>query len=742
MDNTAFIRARRFLSYHPVAQSLAIASSILTAILFFVLILLLALYVDIVVNRGELPSLSDVPLARRDAFLSNATVPEDLEAAAAAKHRVHETLHGLNLSDADLKGWFAGTDASKLPYRERALLWYVAAIDQVQDAVGDSAAAQVAERLKHNIEQRGQDTALAQPIADFGLLSRVVRSQGTVTGWLAARLAAWNDWTWANGDSDYLVGLFVLAILAAIARFVVQFAANYAAAVACLEAVERLRRAVYLHTYRLGALAFQPNGPTEAVGVANHDIELVHEALYRWLTVGFREPVKAALLLLFALLVSPWLALAFCMFAVLVWMAGGQVAGLLRRQGRAAQQQAASELALIQESLTLSRLVKVCLMEGYNQARVEKRLHAYTAARLARYRGSAIYRPMFALFGLLAALVLLLAAGYVVVEGHLGVVSVAVLAASLVCLYWPLRALLETRRTLRRGRDAADALFAFLDRHGGVGQAIEADFLPPLSKAIEFDKVTLQEPGGERKLLRSVSLRIDAGQRVALVGPDPVEKQAFVALIPRFIDPTGGEVRIDGKNLRWVTLDSLRTQIGLVVQNNLVFSDTVANNIGCGDPAYNLQRIIEAAKTAHAHQFIQKLPQGYETVIGLAGHELNEGEMFRIALARALLREPALYIIEEPPVALDDDTKALIDDTMQRVLPGRTALFLPHRLSTIRNCDQVLLLHQGRIVASGEHRELLATNELYKHLQYLQFNEFAAKVANHPPAPVAEETRP
>jgi ATP-binding cassette subfamily B protein len=239
-----------------------------------------------------------------------------------------------------------------------------------------------------------------------------------------------------------------------------------------------------------------------------------------------------------------------------------------------------------------------------------------------------------------------------------------------------------------------------------------------------------------------VTLRIAAGQRVAVVGPDALEKQALVAMLPRFIDPTSGEVRIDGKNLRWVTLDSLRAQMAVVLQSNLVFSDTVANNIGCGDAVYNLQRIIEAAKTAHAHQFIQKLPQGYETPIGEGGHSLNHGEMYRIALARALLREPALYIIEEPRAALDDDTKALIDDTMQRVLPGRTALFLPHRLSTIRSCDQVLLLYQGRIAAAGEHRELLTTSELYKHLQYLQFNEFAGMFGNAAPQPAVEETRP
>ncbi|MSQ95959.1 MAG: ATP-binding cassette domain-containing protein [Gemmataceae bacterium] len=218
-----------------------------------------------------------------------------------------------------------------------------------------------------------------------------------------------------------------------------------------------------------------------------------------------------------------------------------------------------------------------------------------------------------------------------------------------------------------------------------------------------------------------------------------MEKHALVYLLPRFLDPSGGEVRFDGKNLRWVTLDSLRVQIAMVLQHNLVFNDTIANNIGCGDPAYNLQRIADAAKIAHAHQFVSKLPQGYETLIGEQGQSLNLGEMFRIALARAILREPTILVIEEPATSLDEDTKGIIDDTLQRVLPGRTVIFLPHRLTTIKSCDQIFFLHEGKIEATGDHRELLSTSELYRHLQYLEFNEFGSLSTSAAPVTQEEE---
>ncbi len=276
---------------------------------------------------------------------------------------------------------------------------------------------------------------------------------------------------------------------------------------------------------------------------------------------------------------------------------------------------------------------------------------------------------------------------------------------------------------LKRGKQSAEQVFSFLERRGEVGQVVGAEFLPPLAKQVEFDNVSLRDPSTNRLLLEEVSLNIPAGHRVGLAGAEDLEKHALVYLIPRLLDPTSGEIRIDQHNLRWVTLDSLRTQIGIVMVHNLVFHDTVKNNIGCGDSVYTLPQIIEAAKMAHAHHFIQKLPEGYETPIGELGHSLSLSEQYRIALARAILRDPALIIIEEPETELDDDSKNLLDDTLSRFLPGRTAIFLPHRISTMRSCNTIHLISKGRIAASGTHKELLSSNKLYRHLHYLEFNQ-------------------
>jgi ABC-type multidrug transport system fused ATPase/permease subunit len=223
------------------------------------------------------------------------------------------------------------------------------------------------------------------------------------------------------------------------------------------------------------------------------------------------------LLLLFALALNVWLALAFLLCALLVWLIGGQVAAYFRRQERAATRRSSEQLALLQESLTLMRLVKGYLMELFNQSRVERQLAKYAQAQLGRYRGEAIYRPLLICLGTLAAIVLFYVAGLIVLSGRLGVARAVTLATALVSLYWPTVAWLHSRRFLRRGHDAAEILFKFLDRPGEVGQVVGAEFLAPLRNQLEFDNVSLKEAGTGRVLLENVSLTVPAGHRVALM---------------------------------------------------------------------------------------------------------------------------------------------------------------------------------------------------------------------------------
>jgi ATP-binding cassette subfamily B protein len=754
-ERTAFARVCAYLNYSPVAQWTAHAAGVASCLVYIALLAVLWLFADLMVSRGRLPTYHDAAATAQDRFLKEwnqlpggaltavaATSlpgeglgePAAVSAAAlAAEHNAgggrvaqlqaagYDEAHALALASLDA--------APDMNPADLDALWraHLATVLRQELAIADGSPdlAKIQGMLQNNNYHE----------IDHGLLSSVVRSrlnaepQAPVVAWLAR----WNPWLWNLHTEPpqlpgllfplHLTGLLLVAIFLALAGTSLLLLMHEMAARAVIGAAHRLRRAVYHHTFRLGTLAFRALGPSEAVTVFTRHVEAIHDALYNRMTVYFREPIMFILLLAFALVVHVWLALAFLLFAVLVWMAGGAIARRFRQESAAATRHAAERLTVIRESLMMMRLVKTYVMEQFNQSRVERQLSRYSQAQLIRHRGEAMARPLLALLGLLCALVLLYVAGVIVLAGGLSVAGTVALATALVSLYRPVEKWLGSKRTQKRGREAAVEMFRFLDRRGDVGQVVGAEFLPPLAERIEFDNVSLKEPGGGRMLLQEVSLTIPAGKRVGLIGSDELEKHALVYLIPRLLDPTTGEIRIDKHNVRWVTLDSLRAQIACVLQHNLVFHDTVANNIGCGDTAYTLPKIIEAAKTAHAHHFIQKLPQGYETPIGELGHPLDLSERFRIALARAVLRDPALLIIEEPEKALDEDSKNLLDDTLARVLPGRAVIFLPHRISTIKSCDVLFLLHKGRVVASGVHKELLATNPLYRHLHYLEFAE-------------------
>jgi ATP-binding cassette subfamily B protein len=717
-ERQAFAKACAYLNYNATAKWLALVAAVGTAIVYVALLVVLWLFADLMVYHGHLPTYRDLPPADQDRF-------RDQWAELTPAER-HQRLQEVGFDDRRA-GALAKEDPNNpdLPRGDLELLWRAQLHEILNDFVGPEAAELV------NLQVGDYDQN------NTGILSLVARSRAR--GRFLAPVVSWmarvnKGWMWRPAGTEtgayhpFLTGLLVVAVILTLLGAGLTLLMREAAARTTIEAATRLRRAVYHHTFRLGTLAFRALGPSEAVTIFTRHVEAVHDALYARLTVIFREPVKFGLLLAFALVVQFWLALAFFCFAVLVWLIGGQIAAYFRRRGRLATTQSAERLTVIRESLMLMRLVKCYLMELFNQSRVERQLSRYAKAQMVRYRGEAIYQPLLILLGMLCVLILLFVAGLIVLNGQLGVAGIIAMATALVSTYQPVVNFLATRKTMRRGREASVALFKFLERRGEVGQVVGAEFLPPLNKQIEFDNVSLREPGSTRMLLEEVTLTIPSGQRIGLIGADDLEKHALVYLIPRLLDPTNGEIRIDQHNLRWVTLDSLRAQIGVVLQHDLVFHDTVANNIGCGDAAYTLPQIIEAAKIAHAHHFIQKLPQGYETPIGELGHPLGLSEKLRIALARLVLRDPALLIIEEPEAALDEDTKSLLDDTFARILPGRTAIFLPHRISTIRSCDRLYLLHKGRIEAAGIHKELLSQNQLYRHLHYLEFNEMAEVV--------------
>jgi ATP-binding cassette subfamily B protein len=495
------------------------------------------------------------------------------------------------------------------------------------------------------------------------------------------------------------------------------------AEVSC-EVAAALRRQIHRQMYRLGQSSLPTEGTGPVVNLFTREVNDVRDGIFAQLDVSSRVTVLVLGLASFLLLVS-WVSTLFiAALGTLVWL----TVRALRRSSEAltviAVRDAALQLSALQEDLSLLRIVRVHGMENVDKTRFDEHLDRYTDADIRRIvtlgHGRSI---LFLMYGAATVAALGLLAYTVVAKGH-SAVSALFLIATLGGLVVPFFEWLRMRRAIAQASRSATAIFDYLDRSPELHQAGGAQFLSPLKTRITFENVTLENSSG-RKLLDGLNVEIKAGSRVAVMGLDEDSKYALVCLIPRLIDPKVGRIRVDGHDLRDVTLESIRAQVSTVLQSDLVFSDTVLANIALGDPSYDLPRVMEAAKLAHAHAFIQDLPDGYETLIGPLGHYLSPDQQYRIGLARAALHDPSIVIVEEPATELDDEVKAYLDDTISRLGRGRTVIILPHRLSTIRSCDQVIVLQNGRVDASGPPREIHTESKLYRHIQYMEFNQFA-----------------
>jgi subfamily B ATP-binding cassette protein MsbA len=296
--------------------------------------------------------------------------------------------------------------------------------------------------------------------------------------------------------------------------------------------------------------------------------------------------------------------------------------------------------------------------------------------------------------------------------------------AALLLMYAPAKKLSRVNANMQQTIAAADRIFEMLDTHTEVAQSPTAQPLPPFTSRIEFRDVSFAyEDAHHRTTLRGLSFTVPAGQMVAIVVRSGAGKTTLVNLIPRFFDVTSGGIYIDGRDLRDVTLKSLRAQVGIVTQETVLFDDTIANNIAYGSLKAAPSEIEAAARAAHAHEFISLVPSGYETRIGERGQKLSGGQRQRLAIARALLKNAPILILDEATSALDTESEALVQDALATLMLNRTSFVIAHRLSTIMRADAIIVLEHGRIVEMGQHDALLTRGGVYASLYQMQMLE-------------------
>jgi ABC-type multidrug transport system fused ATPase/permease subunit len=379
-------------------------------------------------------------------------------------------------------------------------------------------------------------------------------------------------------------------------------------------------------------------------------------------------------------------------------------------------QQRLGEVATVaEESIVGVHVVKAFAQEERRQAQFEQASNGVFAATVRAFRQRALYVPLLSFLPMLAQAAVLLAAGRLVVSGSLTLGDFFLFNLLLAMLIVPLRSLGMWIGQAQRATAAGERIFEVLDEPEGVADRPGAGELPAGPGAIRFERVSFGYDH-RRPVLEDVDLSVDAGGTVALIGHTGSGKTTLATLVPRFYDVTDGRVVVDGVDVREVTRRSLRREVGVISQDPFLFSATVRENIAFGAVDADDERVEQAARAAQAHEFVQALPQGYDTVIGERGITLSGGQRQRLAIARALLIDPRILILDDATASVDATTEARIRTALAEVMRGRTTIIIAHRLSTIQLADEVVVLEHGRITARGSQAELLETNAVYREL--------------------------
>lgn len=482
--------------------------------------------------------------------------------------------------------------------------------------------------------------------------------------------------------------------------------------------ITRIRNDFYRRVTILPVGYFNAQRRGDLISRLSNDLTDVEWSVVCTLQSLVKDPINILFFAATLIFVSPKLFLYFLLILPLAVLAIGKIGKSLKRNSVEGQQRLGSLFALLEESLAGWRVVKGSAKEAERAAQFAQANADYgrTMVRVARRRE--LSSPLSEVMGTIGLVAILIIGGSLVLNGELQASLFIFFIIIFARLIPPVQGVVKAYNSILKGSASAQRIFEVMDADESIVEQPNATRLSSFEKEILYDDVSFAYSEGQHTVpvLQHLTLRIPKGQTIALVGPSGAGKTTLADLLPRFYDCTGGALRIDGHDVRSLHIDSLRSLTGIVSQQCILFNDTVANNIAFGQSHIPLARIEEAARIAHAHDFIAQLPDGYNTLIGDRGLTLSGGQRQRLSIARAVLKNPPILILDEATSALDTESEQAVQAALDTLLQGRTSIVIAHRLSTIQQADRIVVLDHGRIVEEGTHASLTAQGGLYSKL--------------------------